>query len=37
VEEGIKAYQEKILLNKQKSLFKMAKEMGMVISYNTAT
>lgn len=37
VEEGIKAYQEKILLNKQKSLFKMANEMGMVISYNTAT
>lgn len=37
VEKGIKAYEEKIILNKQKSLLKMAKEMGMEVSYKTAT
>jgi transposase len=37
VDEGVKIYEEKLLLNKQKSLFKMAKEMGMVISYKSET
>lgn len=36
VEKGIKEYEQKILLNKQKNIMKMAKEMGMVINYKTA-
>ena len=37
VEKGIKAYQEKIMLNKQKNVIKMAKELGMEISYKTTS
>ena len=37
VEKGIEAYHEKIMLNKQKHVIKMAKELGMSISYNTAS
>lgn len=35
VEKGIVAYKEKIMLNKQKNVMKMAKELGMSISYKT--
>jgi transposase len=37
IEKGIKDYEEKINLNKERSVRKMAKELGMVISYNTAS
>jgi len=37
VEKGIRDYEAKIMLNKDKSLIKMAKELGMVISYKTAS
>lgn len=33
VEKGIKEYEQKIILHKQKNILKMAKEMGMSISY----
>lgn len=36
VEKGIAAYEEKLILNKQKSITKLAKELGMSVSYNTA-
>ena len=32
VEKGIKAYQEKVLVNKQKAVTRMAKELGLSIS-----
>lgn len=35
VEKGIQAYHEKIKLNKQKNVLKMAKELGMSVSYKT--
>ncbi len=37
VEKGIEAYKEKIILNKQRNVIRMAKELGMSISYKTAT
>ena len=36
VEKGIKEYEQKIILHKQKNILKMAKEMNMVINYKTA-
>ena len=33
VENGIKKYQEKIMLNKQRAVIRMAKEIGMTIDY----
>jgi hypothetical protein len=37
VEKGIEAYNEKIILAKQKNVVRMAKELGMSISYNTVS
>lgn len=37
VEKGIKEYEQKIILYKQKNVIKMAKEMGLVVSYKTST
>jgi len=37
VEKGIKNYEQKILENKKKTVSKLAKELGMVIHYETAT
>lgn len=37
VEKGIKVYEEKIILNKQRAVSKMAKDLGLVISYNTTS
>ncbi len=36
VEKGIKDYEQKIILHKQKSVMKMAKEMGMEVSYKSS-
>ncbi|PIZ05554.1 MAG: hypothetical protein COY57_06665, partial [Flavobacteriales bacterium CG_4_10_14_0_8_um_filter_32_5] len=37
VEKGIKDYEEKIILNKQRAVSKMAKDLGLVINYNTTS
>lgn len=37
VEKGIKDYEQKIIFHKQKSVIKMAKELGLVVSSNTGT
>lgn len=37
VEKGIKDYEQKIIFHKQKSVIKMAKELGLVVSLNTDT
>lgn len=37
VEKGIEAYHEKIKLNKQKNVIRMAKELGMSINYKTTS
>ena len=37
VEKGIQTYHEKIKLNKQRNVIRMAKELGMSISYNTVS
>ncbi|MEW7279077.1 transposase [Aquimarina sp. 2201CG1-2-11] len=37
VEKGIQSYNEKIMINKQKHVIKMAKELGMSISYKTTS
>lgn len=37
VENGIKAYQEKLLINKQKNMTRMANELGMIVSFKSAT
>ena len=37
VEKGIEAYQQKITENKKRNIIKMAKDLGLVINYNTAT
>ncbi len=37
VEKGIEAYQEKIIMNKQKNVIRMAKELGMSIVYKTTS
>lgn len=37
VEKGIEAYQEKIKLNKQRNVIRMAKELGMSINYKTTS
>jgi len=37
VEKGIEAYREKIIMNKQRNVIRMAKELGMSISYKTTS
>jgi transposase len=37
VEKGIEYYKQKIILNKQRNVIRMAAELGMSISYNTAS
>lgn len=37
VEKGIEAYQEKLMLNKQRNVIRMAKELGMSITYKSTS